>query len=272
MNKLLTLVNLELKRDAKFCVMYILGFFFLLLGTNIYHIYSLSRNSIYLDSVTRSYGGVTYGLGILCNNIFIIGLIGLGIIGILIIYTVMIWKRDYTNKNIYTFLMLPDNKFKLYIAKAISVVIMVYSYLFSSIIALFISKNIFNIVLKNKGIMETSFSTDLKLSGIGKILLPINFIDFIMIYGVWLLLAISVIFTVCLIGICFRGSWLITILIILMYPIINLFLIIINSNYTYKILDIYNIGNIGVDFILNLGMIIILNIISYILMNKKLYI
>lgn len=272
MNKLLTLVNLELKRHLKFCVMYILTFFIIVIGINIFSIFKINQNTRYIDSLINKYGGITYGSQILSGNMYIFGAIAIGLVGSLLIYAVMVWRSDYSDKSIYTFIILPQNRFYVYLAKLISVVVVVYSYLISSIIAIFLSKNIFSIVFKNKGLIKTLLSSDFKYSGFGKVIFPINFIDFIMIYGVWLLLFISTLFLVCIIGLSFRDSLKLTLFIILIYPIVNMFLLLICSDKTYEILNIYSVGNLGVDLILNLGTIIILNVISYVLINKRLYI
>ena len=272
MNKLLTLVNLELKRHMKFCVMYILTFFILVLGINIFSILKINKNTSYINSLINKYGGVTYGSEILSGNMYLFGVIVIGLVGGLLIYTVMIWKSDYSDRSIYTLIMLPQNRFYIYLSKLISVGVIVYSYLISTIIAIFLSKNIFSLVFKNKGLTKTLLSSDFNYSGFGKIIFPINFIDFIMIYGVWLLLVVSILFVVCIIGLSFKDSLKLTLFIFFMYPIVNMFLLLIYSDKTYKILNIYSIGNIGLDLILNLGIIVILNSISYVLINKRLYI
>ncbi|MGL5312605.1 MAG: hypothetical protein ACRC92_05120 [Peptostreptococcaceae bacterium] len=272
MNKLLTLVNIELKRDAKFLILYLLGFFFLVLGINVYAIFNLSRYPEFYNSLMRSFGQITYGSSVLLNNIYILGIVGIGIIGLVLIYSVILWKSDYTDKSIYTLLMLPVNKFSVFISKGIAVITMVYTYLISMLIALFISKGIFNLVLKNRSITKTSLSTDLKISGIGSKIIPTHFVDFVMVYGVWLVLIISGLFTLYLIGLCLKESGLITVFIISAFPLSYAFFIARFSESTYKILGVNSIGNIGVDIILNLGMIILFNIISYFLVNKKLYI
>ncbi|MGL5348490.1 MAG: hypothetical protein ACRDA3_14175 [Peptostreptococcaceae bacterium] len=272
MNKLLTLVNLELKRHMKFCTIYILTFFVLVFGINIFTILRIYQNTPYISSLIDKYGGITYGSEILSGNIYIFGAIVIGLVGGLLIYTVMIWKSDYSDKSIYTFIMLPQNRFYIYLAKLISVLVIVYSYLISNIIAIFLSKNIFSLAFKNKGLIKTLLSSDFNYSGFGKIIFPINFIDFIMIYGVWLLLVISILFVVCIIGLSFKNSLKLTLFILLMYPIVNIFLLLIYSDKTYEILNVYSIGNIGLDLILNLVNIVILNSISYVLINKRIYI
>ena len=196
MNKLLTLINLELKRNARFGFIYIVAFSFLIMGLNFYQIFNLSRNSIYLNSIKSNYGGVTYSSSILSNNMYTIGAIAIGLVGILLIYTVLIWKRDYTENSIYTLSMLPENKFYIYLSKMIAIIVTVYLYLASVVVSLFISKNIFNLVFRNNGLIKTSFAKDLSHSGLGTTLIPTHFVDFVMIYGVWMVLAISLLLAI----------------------------------------------------------------------------
>lgn len=270
MNKLLTLINIELKRNARFCFVYIMTFSFLIMGLNFYQIFNLSRNSIYLNSIKRNYCGVTYSSCILSNNMYLFGAIGIGLVGILLIYTMIIWKRDYNEHSIYTLLMLPENKFYIYLSKMIALIVSVYLYLSSSVTSLFISKNIFNIVFKNKGLIKTSFASDLSQSGLGTALIPTHFIDFIMVYGIWMILIISLLFTLLLIGNCFKDTWVIIVIMLVIPMLFYSFLYYRFSYEAYEIFGINCIGSIGVDMIINLILIVILNGISYILINKKL--
>lgn len=279
MNKLLTLVNLELKRNRKIFGLYIITFLILTLGLNLFQILSLRINRELLHEIEERFGGVSYGIGIVCNNIYLIIIIAIGILGLLL-YGVYMWVREYNeiNKSMYTLLMIPNNKFNIYLGKMIALIVMIYTYLLSQIIVIFISKNIFNMIFKNLNIIKTSISSDLNFSFVGlsrtiNNIIPTEFIDFIMIYGVNLILVISILFTAFIIGLSLREGSKISLVSSILLPIFIYILIVYRFlSKGYFMLGGAYIGYLGVDLIFNLLIIVILNSISYVLMNKEIYI
>ncbi|MEG1009665.1 MAG: hypothetical protein RSF67_07650, partial [Clostridia bacterium] len=166
------------------------------------------------------------------------------------------------------------NKFNIYLSKIISTIVMIYGLLISKIIILFISKNIFNLMLSNVGIIKTSLFEDLSYLLSTHYEIPITFINFFMIYGLGLVVKLSLLFTLKVFIISFknRSTIILIILSLLYYQIIIKFEIYRNIGEYYTNLGARYIGNIGVDFIMGILLISLLSYISYNLINKKLYI
>ncbi|WP_042273646.1 hypothetical protein [Faecalimicrobium dakarense] len=274
MNKLLALTNMELKRNSKFYLLYLSILSAIMLGLNIIQINKLQDRFSIIEKIKDSFDGIFYGVSIMYNNSYLPNIMELSIVGIFI-YSIYTWIREYTQKSVYTLKMIPCNKFNVYLSKMVSTIVMVYGVLIIQIIILFISKNIFNIMFRNTGVIPTSLFEDLSyLSSILYYNMPINMIDFIMIYGIGLVLKLSVLFTAIVFAISFKNKnksfFIIT---------IGLYMIIITKIVMYRnIGDFYTnlgakyIGNIGVDFIVGSLFTILLIYISYKLINKKFYI
>ncbi|MGL5328505.1 MAG: hypothetical protein ACRDD7_04495 [Peptostreptococcaceae bacterium] len=275
MNKLLTLVNLELKRSKRFFIPYLALFSFLTLALNIFQMFRFEDRTNIINDIKDSFGGVSYGMAILNYNTGLSMIVVVSLVGILV-YSVFMWVREYKGdtKSIYTLIMIPENKYIIYLSKMISVITMVYSMLISQIAMIYISKFVFNAKFKYVGVINGSLKDDLSY---GRDLLinaiPTNMIDFFMIYVVFLVLVISVIFTVCVIGMSFKednvGIFYISMITAFLAPeLINIRL----SARLYALMGSMNIGYLGVDLILNILTIIVLNAVSLKLMNKRLYI
>jgi hypothetical protein len=226
----------------------------------------------------QSFGGVTYGIGILYNNNYLYLIISFGIVGLLI-YSIYMWIREYidSNKSIYTLIMVPQNKFNIYISKMIALITMIYGYLLAQISMIFISKNIFKLYFTNMGLIKSSFIDDLFYGassnvGFGQFI-PLDFTEFIMYYVILLILIISVLFTICIIGISLRENP--KLIVCLSSLIICLLYLYMSNRFSlnlyYSIRSFYNTF-LNADLIINLIIIIVLNLISYVLINKKLYI
>lgn len=281
MNKLLTLSNMELKRNSRFYLMYIVLFSFFSLSINLIQIIKLKKSIYSVTNIVDSFGGITYGVGILYNNHYLYPLIAIGVVGLLI-YSIYMWAREYTdsNKSIYTLIMIPQNKFNIYLSKMIALITMIYGYILTQILIIFISKNIFNFYFKNIGLIKSSFiedlfygtSSDIGFSHLSRMLIPLEFTNFIMYYVIFLILVISMLFTTCLIGISIRENPKLAILVSL---ILGLFNVCISNGFLlslyYSIRSSYNTC-LNADLIISLITIIVLNLISYVLINKKLYI
>ncbi len=88
---------------------------------------------------------------VLEGNMIIHLLLSLGVMGA-ILYTAAIWLKDWngSHKNIYTYMMIPGNKMKIYAAKMMNSLFFVYMVMIFETIALFISKLIFNATFASK--------------------------------------------------------------------------------------------------------------------------
>lgn len=286
MNKLLALTNMELKRNRKFYLIYLSIVSTTMLGLNIIQINRFQDRLSIIEKIQYSFDGIFYGISIIHNNAYLPSIMKLSIAGIFI-YSIYTWIREYTQKSIYTLKMIPCNKFNIYLSKMISTVIMVYGVLISQIIILFISKNIFNMVFKNLGVIPTSLFEDLSYLPYHITIklpysilinlpysIPINMIDFIMIYGIGLVLKISIVFTTIVFIISFKSKnrSLFIIIFALCVIILNKIVTYENIGNFYTNLGSEYINNIGVDVIVGTLLTILLGYISYILINKKLYI
>lgn len=282
MNKLLTLTNMELKRNSKFYAIYLGIVSSLILGINIIQIDRFSKRYEMIDKMKDNFDGVFYGVSILFNNNILANIITFSISGI-IIYSVYTWIREYTQKSIYTMKMLPYDKFNIYLSKMISTITMIYGVLISQIIVLFISKQIFNMILNKEGVINTSLFNDLTFLQSYHQIIPTTFITFFMVYVIGMICKLSIVFTLVVITISFKNNMVNFIAVIIGTIVIFLrtlmkIAVLINytgifyiSGYTSNIAAKY-IGNLGVDIVGNVLVIAILSYISYKLINKKLYI
>lgn len=114
-------------------------------------------------------------------------------------YSLIIWMRDFKgkNKSIYTLLMIPSGRIKIYISKLLNILCLVYMYLMSFIMVLLISYKILPKFMEGK-ITTIGFVQD--TSYILGMWLPYNFVDFIGLYVLLITAIISTIFTIILIN------------------------------------------------------------------------
>ena len=281
MNKLLTLTNMELKRSSKFYIIYLCIVSILMLGLNIIQIDRFSKRVDIVEKVKDNYDGVFYGVSILNHNYLLKNILLFSMMGV-IIYSVYMWIREYNQKSIYTLKTLPIDKFNIYLSKMIATITMIYILLLVQIIILFISKQIFNIMVSNMGIVKTSLFNDLSfIDSINKII-PTSFISFIMIYGFKMIYRLSILFTLIVFIISFRDK-------ITKYLVVFILLFLAFLRFIIKAIvlisyaslgDIFTYFNILPKYIGNIGSSILgysvatllLSYISYKLINKKLYI
>lgn len=281
MNKLLTLTNMELKRSSKFYIVYLCIVSILMLGLNIIQIDRFSKRVDIVEKVKDNYDGVFYGVSILNHNTLLKNILLFSMVGV-IIYSVYMWIREYNQKSIYILKTLPIDKFNIYLSKMIATITMIYILLLVQIIMLFISKQIFNIMVSNMGIVKTSLFNDLSfIYSINKII-PTSFISFIMIYGFKMIYRLSILFTLIVFIISFRDkitkylvAFILLFLAFLRFIIKAIVLISyasLGDIFTYfNILPKY-IGNIGSSILGYSVATLLLSYISYKLINKKLYI
>lgn len=281
MNKLLTLTNIEIKRSSKFYIVYLGIVSILILGLNIIQINKFTKRADIIEKIQDNYDGVFYGVSILNNNALLNVILLYSMIG-LIIYSVYMWIREYNQKSIYTLKTLPIDKFNIYLSKMIATVTIIYILLLVQIFMIFISKQIFNIMVSNMGIVKTSLFNDLSfLDSINEII-PTTFISFIMIYGFKMIYILSILFTLIVFIISFKDKikkYLIAFIFIFLLFLRFVIKAIILMSYT-SLVDSYTYSNILPKYIGNIGSsilgysiaILLLSYISYKLINKKLYI
>jgi len=154
-NNILNLYNIELKRIYKL-YLGLLGF--LLVGNVALVINSI--NTIITEVARQTNSKKSIGLMKLKEAKFILSehrfyelqgnttlLLGLVVI-LCLIYGLVIWYRDFIgrNKTGYLLFMLPQNKFNIYIAKAIALVIMIYGVMITQMLAWFIDISIIKVI------------------------------------------------------------------------------------------------------------------------------
>lgn len=281
MNKLLHLTNIELKRSSKFYIVYLGIVSILILGLNIIQINKFIKRADIIEKIQDNYDGVFYGVSILNNNAILNTILLYSMVG-LIIYSVYMWIREYNQKSIYTLKTLPIDKFNIYLSKMIATVTMIYILLLVQIFMIFISKQIFNIMASNMGIVKTSLFNDLSFIDSINEIIPTTFMSFIMIYGFKMIYRLSILFTFIVFIISFKDKitkYLIAFILIFLLFLRFVIKAIILMSYT-SLADSYTYSNILPKYIGNIGFsilgysitILLLSYISYKLINKKLYI
>lgn len=281
MNKILALVNLELKRNSRFYLIYIGLFASFMVGGNVSRInsilkeYKLSPNESSIKYQIDTYGGVSFGESILGINRFTLIVTTLGVLGLLI-YSIYIWIREYTesNKTIYTLLSIPENRFSIYISKMISSVTMVHGYVLAMLSGLIVSKIIFNIRFKGINILKTSIENDLNsyynlsLDTLRR-MIPMDFYNYIITYGFMLVAGLSILFTITILFLSYKNSEKLPIVVIIVFILSLMYLKIRFSIGLYIVLKASVIGKLGVDILVDSLTILIMGAISYKLLNEK---
>ena len=275
MNNILNLYNIELKRIYK----WYLGFLGLFLMGNIL-VFIQSINAV-IGEVARSTKSkpsinliklkeaneiwYQFEFSNLLNMMNL--LVGLAVIFCLI-YALVIWYRDFIGRDKigYTLFMLPHNKFNIYIAKAITVIVMIYGVMLTQILASFIGFNIIKILsdLNNqefKSFVEY-FMTERRMIS----LIQPYFTDFIMVNIIGVILAVVVIFT----GVMIQKSFKIPGIILGCIYIFGSIYLFLGSIYTLRgeFPDQYLMIH-GVYYLI---LFVVSIAISYVLLNKKVYV
>ncbi|MGL6106403.1 hypothetical protein [Romboutsia sp.] len=204
MNKILTLYYIEFKRIYKL-FFGLLGFLFVgnlgILGLNIFRILSnekISTNTKFSLAKLSTPNIRRLLLEYELKNIYYFTnlLLGLAVIFVLI-YAIAIWYRDFVGKSktSYTLFMLPTNRFNIYIAKLITIVVMIYGVMLTQILCWGVELVIISSLSKLKiPQMISVFTRGVLLSGDLR-LIQTYFMDFFMINLVGVILAVIVIFT-----------------------------------------------------------------------------
>ncbi|MCR8743744.1 hypothetical protein [Romboutsia lituseburensis] len=194
-------------------------------------------------------------------------LLGLAVL-ICLVYALIIWYRDFVGKNKtgYTLFMLPNNKFNVYIAKAITIVVMIFGVMLMQMLFWGVDILILKIVtsIPMKEIFDLAFNTNGVIRNLT--LIQPYLIDFIMIDIIGVILAVLVIFTAVMIQKSFKIKTVgIALGIIYVYASIVIF------SYIGSITPFSDRNLIG-HIIYFIGLFIVSVGLSYTLLNKKVYI
>ncbi|MGX4599572.1 hypothetical protein [Faecalimicrobium sp. JNUCC 81] len=248
MSNILTLYNMEFKRIYKLYFGLIAA---LLLG-NVVSVglgindtmRHMNRNQmIPVDfNIFKTYINEDYVKGFVINQIHAFSSVVLGIAVLsCLIYALIIWYRDYysRSKTICALLTLPQKRFNIYLAKLLTILVMIYGIIASQVLFWYIDTIILKIITGANIDGFTNIFTNMMNNPSGLNLISPYIIDFLMINIFGVLLSVVVIFTGVLIersykrkGIAFGISY------ILLSLIVYGYLIIKYSNYTEQRLQI----------------------------------
>lgn len=275
MNNILNLYDIELKRIYKWYLALLSILLVGNIGTVIKHIRNIiitvasdtkSKESLSLMKLQQAKKYLYEGriLNMYESTVILLGLAVL----ICLVYALVIWYRDFVGKNktAYTLFMLPNNKFNVYIAKAITVVVMIFGVMLTQMLSwgvdILILKTVTNIPMQEL----IDFAKNMNGAIRNLTLIQPYLIDFIMINIIGVILAVLVIFTAVMIQKSFKIKTVgIALGIIYVFASINIFgRIGIENQFSDKLLIGHVIYFIGL-FIVSVGL-------SYTLLNKKVYI
>lgn len=268
MNKILTLYNIEFKRIHK---LYFTLLGLLLVGNigivakqlhrqvNIAASKAKAKASMELLKSSLVKNGLWEG-GI--GDIYLFTTIILGIaVMFCLIYCIVIWYRDFVGKNktAYTLFMLPNNKFAIYISKAITIVVMIYGVIMTQILSWIIEANIIK-MLCNIDMYQIKY---IILHLRPRHLIQPYLLDFIMVDVIGVILAVLVIFTAVMIQRSFKIKGMILAIIYTLASILIYVFLIRYAGYSDKILVLHSIYYIA--------LFTISTTLSYYLINKKIH-
>ncbi|RDY27531.1 hypothetical protein CHL78_008680 [Romboutsia weinsteinii] len=198
MNKLMYLYEYELKRNIKAylaVIALICVSLFLLILNNLNNYNYVIKEVFKNKSIENTIGFATFG-NIIPSCAVVIFIIGLLICNL---YSFIIWRKDFSgkNKSIYTLLMIPENRMKIYISKLLNIVSFTYMFIIAFVATLFVSYCLLSEKMSGDTI-SFGFAQD-TIYKFGSII-PYNFIDFIVGYVLLLTATISFIFTLILLN------------------------------------------------------------------------
>lgn len=270
MNKILTLYNIEFKRIHKL--------YFTLLGLLLVGNIGIVAKELHSQvNITASKAKAKASMELLksslvknellfkggIDDIYLFTTIILGIaVMFCLIYCIVIWYRDFVGKNktAYTLFMLPNNKFAIYISKAMTIVVMIYGVIITQILSWIIDANIIKI-LCNIDIYQIKYAA-LNLARPRYLIQP-YLLDFIMIDVIGVILAVLVIFTAIMIQRSFKIKGMVLGIIYTLASIVIYVFLIPYAGYSDKILVLHSIYYIA--------LFTISTTLSYYLINKKIH-
>lgn len=167
---------------------------------------SLSREAIYDQGMSQSEFLEMYDPFSFIDVIgspWFMGPIALSAAG-LIFYSFLIWYRDWFGKNtfIYRLLMLPTNRLNIFLAKILSIMLMVFGLISIQLGLLVIESKILKWIVPKTFRLDFNIPDIIMHSNYLQILIPQTFTEFILYYGLGFI-AVSTLFT----GILFERSY-----------------------------------------------------------------
>ncbi|CEP81409.1 hypothetical protein QJR30_12960 [Paraclostridium sordellii] len=211
MNKLFTLYDIEFKRIYKLyaaliCMLFIGNLVGVVISVkNSVESISLENNLPPNLNILKTNLGLDFINDITIGDIYMYGSFVLAVsVLICLFYAFIIWYRDYFSKckTIYTLLTLPKQRFNVYLAKLMTVVIMIYGVIVSQILFWYIDLNIVKHIagIGSPGFVNI-FKNMMNAGGQINIVSP-NIVEFFMLDIIGVILAVVVIFTAVLIERC----------------------------------------------------------------------
>ncbi|MEG2985239.1 MAG: hypothetical protein RR835_11090 [Peptostreptococcaceae bacterium] len=274
MNKILTLYNIEFKRIYKLYFALIGILFIGNIGGVVKSLYDSIEKISNENNIPMNLDILNTSIGFniikqfTVKDIYIYGSLLLGICVLMcLIYSLIIWYRDYYSKSktIYTLLSLPQPRFNIYLSKLITIVVMIYGLIVFQFLFWYIDLNIVKIMADISSPSFTNIYTNMmQLERELNIVSP-YIIEFLMIDVVGVILAVVVVFTCVLLERAFRK---IGILLGITYALLSLigYICIIGVNST-------NFRTLLISHIIYYILLFTLSIfISYRLINKRFFI
>ncbi|WP_260285185.1 hypothetical protein [Peribacillus aracenensis] len=153
----------------------------------------ISNEKLSEAAYVANYGAIDFTH--IVHTLFFAGPIALCAVA-LIFYIFLIWYRDWVGKNtfIYRLLMLPASRLSIYLSKATAIFLMVLGMVAFQIIILPMENALFNSKIPEAFLNEMSIPTITKASPILAMIIPNNFTEFLLSYGIGLMV-MSVVFT-----------------------------------------------------------------------------
>ncbi|MFF2853419.1 hypothetical protein [Peribacillus sp. NPDC058002] len=153
----------------------------------------ISNEKLSEAAYVANYGAIDFTH--IVHTLFFAGPIALCAVA-LIFYIFLIWYRDWVGKNtfIYRLLMLPASRLSIYLSKATAIFLMVLGMVAFQIIILPMENALFHSKIPEAFLNEMSIPTITKTSPILAMIIPNNFTEFLLSYGIGLMV-MSVVFT-----------------------------------------------------------------------------
>ncbi|SEL01346.1 hypothetical protein SAMN04488700_0517 [Carnobacterium iners] len=227
---------------------------------------TLQQESLSIKDYFASYPPLTF-INVTLSGWFIIPIIFSA--AALVFYSFFIWYRDWFGKNafIYRLLMLPTDRINLFFSKLTAIILMVLGLVATQLILIPFESALFNQLLPDYLRYDLSTQTIISSSEYLSVLFPNSFIQFLIHYGLGLLVLI-VLFTIILFersfhlkGLVFGGLFGAGMLILMLSPFI--IQAKLNPHYLYPI-EIF-----AIELFLGLTISIFSIWVSYYLLNKK---
>ena len=273
MSNILTLYNMEFKRIYKLYFALIGIMFISNIGSVVLNLYNLANDVSFILKVPMSIENLRTSEGIKQINAGTVGLlfyhtlIILGVATLMcLLYSLVIWYRDYYSKSktMCTLLTLPQQRFNIYLAKLITILVMIYGVISAQFLFWYIDFNIIKIVANIKTPNFTNVLYILRSHTDGIPIASPYYIDFIMINIVGVILAVVVIFTGILIERSYKKIGIVLgVIYIILSIVIFIYISVTNSGFSDKLLIL--------SIIYYISLFVISLVLSYRLIKKKIY-